>query len=77
MPGPADALVSDLASLVTPGAEPTEEDDFEALFSRLAELRAAAARLPAGQRHDYAERVATAFLRSLGGDEDDRGQDSD
>ena len=52
-------------------------DDFELLFSQLAELRAAAARAPPEQRHDFAERVAMAFLRSMGGDEDGPGEDSD
>ena len=58
------------------GSSDPELEDFELLFSQLAELRAAAARAPPGQRHDLAERVATAFLRSLGGEEDP-GEDSD
>ncbi|XP_037081871.1 alpha- and gamma-adaptin-binding protein p34-like [Pollicipes pollicipes] len=69
-----DSLVSEMAAMVGPAAGAAGSDgvdDFEALFSQLAELRAAAARVPESQRHDYAERVAMAFLRSMGGDEDE------
>jgi len=51
-----------------------DEEAFEKLFSELARMRAAAERMPAGQRHRYAESVATSFLHALGGEE---GEDSD
>ncbi|XP_043226320.1 alpha- and gamma-adaptin-binding protein p34-like [Amphibalanus amphitrite] len=76
-----DTLVTELAGLMGSGggggdpSEPGGADDFELLFSQLSELRAAAARAPPHQRHEMAERVAMAFLRSMGGDED--GEDSD
>ena len=81
---PADTLVSELTGLMGSaggGGDPSEPgaggvDDFELLFSQLAELRAAAARAPPEQRHDLAERVAMAFLRSMGGDEDGPDEDS-
>lgn len=47
------------------------EDDFENLFSNFEHLKRTAASLPPEQRRDYAEKVAVAFWRAMGGDEDE------
>lgn len=54
------------------------EDDFENLFSNIEQLKRTAASLPLDQRRDYAEKMAVAFWRAMGGDEDEvSGFDSD
>ncbi|KAK3873376.1 hypothetical protein Pcinc_021609 [Petrolisthes cinctipes] len=51
---------------------------FEDLFSNFEHLKRTAAGLPPEQRRDYAEKVAVAFWRAMGGDEDEvTGLDSD
>lgn len=57
-----------------------EDGDFENLFSSFEHLKRTAANLPPNQRRDYAEKVAVAFWRAMGGDEDEvdgLGLDSD
>lgn len=51
---------------------------FEDLFSNFEHLKRTAAGLPPDQRRDFAENVAVAFWRAMGGDEDEvTGLDSD
>lgn len=47
------------------------DEDFENLFSNFEHLKRTAATLPLEQRRDYAEKVAVAFWRAMGGDEDE------
>ncbi|XP_071518512.1 alpha- and gamma-adaptin-binding protein p34-like [Panulirus ornatus] len=47
------------------------DDDFENLFSNFEHLKRTAASLPPEQRRDYAEKVAVAFWRAMGGDQDE------
>lgn len=55
-----------------------EDGDFENLFTSFEHLKRTAANLPPNQRRDYAEKVAVAFWRAMGGDEDEvDGLDSD
>ncbi|XP_063882346.1 alpha- and gamma-adaptin-binding protein p34-like [Scylla paramamosain] len=55
-----------------------EDGSFENLFSSFEHLKKTAASLPPTQRRDYAEKVAVAFWRAMGGDEDEvDGLDSD
>lgn len=46
------------------------DESFDDLFSRFEKLRVTAASLPREDRLDYAERVAMAFLESMGGEVD-------
>lgn len=55
-----------------------EDGSFENLFSSFEHLKKTAASLPPTQRRDYAEKVAVAFWRAMGGDEEEvDGLDSD
>ena len=47
--------------------------NFEDLFSRFEQLKQTAAGLPTDQRKDYAEKVAVAFWKAMGGDDDEVG----
>nr|XP_053630676.1 alpha- and gamma-adaptin-binding protein p34-like isoform X2 [Cherax quadricarinatus] len=65
----------DLDSLVVPThleeCLDGEDGDFESLFSNFEHLKRTAATLPPDQRRDYAEKVAVAFWRAIGGDDDE------
>ncbi|CAH3175053.1 unnamed protein product [Porites evermanni] len=66
-----------LSNLASDGAE---NESFEELFQKLAAMKERASSLPAEERKDYAERVAIAFWRAMGGSEDEiagLGEDSD
>lgn len=57
-----------LSSLTSDGAE---NESFEELFQKLAAMKERASSLPASERKDYAEKVAMAFWRAMGGSEDE------
>ena len=48
-----------------------EDLNFEDLFSQLSKMKEASKHLPDSERKDFAEKVALAFLNSVGEDEDD------
>lgn len=58
-------LLSNLAS------DGTENESFEELFQKLAVMKERASSLPASERKDYAEKVAIAFWRAMGGSEEE------
>lgn len=63
---------------VLQGCMSGEDGSFENLFSSFEHLKKTAASLPPTQRRDYAEKVAVAFWRAMGGDEEEvDGLDSD
>ncbi|XP_042911618.1 alpha- and gamma-adaptin-binding protein p34 isoform X2 [Parasteatoda tepidariorum] len=66
-------LLSDVLSGEDPGGE-----SFEALFDKFASMKDRAAGLNGEDRKKYAEKVAIAFWRAMGGDEDEiEGLDDD
>ncbi|WAR06292.1 AAGAB-like protein, partial [Mya arenaria] len=59
-------------------SEDPEEESFEKLFEQFAQMKEKASVLPLDERKKYAEHVAIAFWRAMGGDEDEVGDlDSD
>lgn len=57
-----------LNSLASDGAE---YESYEELFQKLAMMKERASSLPSTERKDYAEKVAIAFWRALGGSEEE------
>ncbi|XP_071964050.1 alpha- and gamma-adaptin-binding protein p34-like [Antedon mediterranea] len=53
------------------GNEDPGGESFEQLFARMASMKEKANSLPAEQRKKYAENVAIAFWKAIGGDEDE------
>ncbi|GBL93471.1 hypothetical protein AVEN_59673-1 [Araneus ventricosus] len=65
--------LNDVLSGEDPGGE-----SFEALFAKFASMKDRASGLNGDERKKYAEKVAIAFWRAMGGDEDEiEGLDSD
>lgn len=60
-----------LDPMMMEGCLEKDEGDFENLFSSFEHLKRTASSLPPDQRRDYAEKVAVAFWRAMGGDEDE------
>ena len=50
--------------------DPSDES-FEALFSRMRDMKEKAESLPEEERKAYAEKVAISFWKAIGGDEDE------
>ncbi|KAJ7365833.1 hypothetical protein OS493_002554 [Desmophyllum pertusum] len=61
----------DLELLSTLASDGTENESFEELFQKLAVMKERASTLPANERKDYAEKVAIAFWRAMGGSEEE------
>lgn len=61
----------DLELLSSLASDGTENESFEELFQKLAVMKERASSLPASERKDYAEKVAIAFWRALGGSEEE------
>lgn len=60
------------------GQEEPEEESFEDLFMKLRDMKDHAATLPHDERKSYAEQVAVAFWKAMGGDDEEiSGLDSD
>nr|XP_054756548.1 alpha- and gamma-adaptin-binding protein p34-like [Lytechinus pictus] len=55
------------------GNEDPEMESFELLFSRMAHMKEKASNLEGEERRQYAEKVAVAFWRAIGGDEGEIG----
>lgn len=70
----------DLELLNSLASDGTENESFEELFQKLAAMKERASSLPANERKEYAEKVAMAFWRAMGGSEDEiagLGEDDD
>jgi len=60
------------------GQDEPDDESFEELFTKLKDMKDHAATLPDSQRKSYAEQVALAFWKAMGGDDDEvLGLDSD
>ncbi|XP_060606643.1 alpha- and gamma-adaptin-binding protein p34-like [Ruditapes philippinarum] len=68
----------DMALFEALGSEDPGGESFEKLFEKFAHMKEKANNLPLQERKKYAENVAIAFWRAMGGDEDEIGDlDSD
>lgn len=61
----------DLELLSCLASDGNDNESFEELFQKLAVMKERASSLPATERKDYAEKVAIAFWRALGGSEEE------
>ncbi|KAL9987180.1 hypothetical protein ACROYT_G001439 [Oculina patagonica] len=61
----------DLELLSSLASDGTDNESFEELFQKLAVMKERASTLPANERKDYAEKVAIAFWRAMGGSEEE------
>jgi len=51
------------------GEEDADDGIFEALFEQLSTMKSKANNMPTEERRDFAEKMAVAFWRAIGGDE--------
>lgn len=68
---------TDMSLFESLGAEDPGGESFEKLFERFGRMKERASHLPPEERKKYAEQVAVAFWRAIGGDEDEIGNLSD
>ncbi|XP_033121837.1 alpha- and gamma-adaptin-binding protein p34-like [Anneissia japonica] len=61
----------DMELIAALGNEDPGDESFEHLFARMASMKEKANSLPPGERKKYAEQVAIAFWKAIGGDEDE------
>ncbi|KAL4227850.1 hypothetical protein ACF0H5_013288 [Mactra antiquata] len=65
--------VEDLQLFEALGSEDPDGESFEKLFEKFAQMKDKANSLPMSERKKYAENVAIAFWKAIGGDEDEIG----